>query len=138
VLIGVKATSLDFGAPYEYDQASGLPVSGGAGQAAAPINVAALVHLESGLIGRSFKGRAYQTGVPKDQVAGNTVVSGWAGLLQAAWNELIPTYLAGSDEELVVVSRVEDLSTLLVPVVTPIINCTVSHTIADMGRRLDN
>lgn len=127
--------SLDFDDPYEYTRSISQP--GAVAFAALPVNVAAAIHFGTGMIGRSFKGKAYASGVSENKVVGNTFDPVWLASFQLAWEDL-PTATMIDEWEHVIVSRQQDLVTINPAVATTVITYTGDPLVRDMGRRLNN
>lgn len=70
-----------------YDYSTSLPVSGTLTGQAMPANVAFSIKKNSGLAGKSFRGRVFQFGFNEADVDGNNLGAGRANSYVAAWNE---------------------------------------------------
>lgn len=75
-LIRLVSILLDAADSLLYISTTGLPATGGAAGAAAPNNVALCMSLRTANRGRSFRGRNFIAGIPKDLITENTVGSG--------------------------------------------------------------
>jgi hypothetical protein len=84
--------------------------------------------------GRSFRGRKYVAGVPQTKVAGNQIVSAWAGDILTAMNDLIAV-LSALNQVLTVVSRVADGIDRITAVTTAVANVTYTDLNIDSQRR---
>jgi len=87
------------------DYTTGLPLTGTRTGNAVSANVAFSLKKNSGLAGRSFRGRVYQFGMTEDDSSANVVGTGYANAVRAAWNEAL--FLSGTLEDyaMVVVSK---------------------------------
>lgn len=135
VLAGIYFKSLDFDDPYEFTQVIAQP--GGDAAGAAPVNVACGTQFYTGMIGRSFKGKCYSSGMHESVVSGNAFEPTWVTLLQEVWNGLEDAIVESSWEH-VIVSRQQDLVTINPAVATPVNTYQVVGLVRDMGRRLNN
>lgn len=81
-----------------------LPLAGGSASESAPSNVAACISLRTNNSGRSFRGRNYIPGIPNDQVALNTMLTGFTNSISAGYAQL-RTNVAGIGWTHVIVSR---------------------------------
>lgn len=107
---------------------------GGVGDGSAPNNVSYCISLRTARSGRSYRGRFYVAGVPKNKLTGDTVEANWTSDLLAALNGLI-SLLAALDKLLVVVSRIQDHIVLGVAVATPVETASVTDFVVDSQRR---
>lgn len=133
-LIRLVGVLLDAADSLLYVSTTGLPVSGGAAGAAAPNNVALCMSLRTGTRGRSFRGRNFIPGIPKDLITENTVGSGSVTAYEEAYNGLIG--VAGDDGwQQVVVSRFSGGAPRVTGVTTPITAAFVVDPTVDSQRR---
>lgn len=132
-----KAVSVDLDLPFEYTSTPGTPVVGFVMEGSAPINAAAQTAFLTGGIGRSFKGKAYVSGLPKGQVGDYLLDPDLVVDLNLMWGAIAAEALGG-DWTHVVVSRVQDHVVIDPADSTPIIQYDTSLAVHDMGRRLDN
>lgn len=88
-LVAVKATSLESATAPAIEFTSGLPQSGGSGDASVSNNVTLVVKFLTAGRGRSSRGRNYVPGLPITQVAQNTVNSTRAGLILDGYTALL-------------------------------------------------
>ena len=120
-----------------------LPVSGGASGEAAPNNVALTMSIRTAARGRSFRGRNYIPGIPKDLITESEVGSGSVAAYTDAYTALMG---AGADLgfEMVVVSRFSGFTIVggrKVPtpraegIATPVTNVFVVDNTVDSQRR---
>lgn len=127
--------SLDLTAPYEATRPLGI--QGENANDSSPVNVAMCLHLFTGMIGRSYKGKMYQSGVVEGDVTGNDITSAFQIAAQTAAEEMLAIFPA-HDWEPVVVSRIQDQTVIDPAVATTVTILFVDNKVHDMGRRLDN
>ena len=87
------------------DYSIGLPLTGTATGQPASNNVAISVKKNTGLAGKSYRGRIYQLGLTENQVVGNFIDSAYRTALLAAWTEAL--FITGGSAEygMVLVSK---------------------------------
>jgi hypothetical protein len=107
---------------------------GGIGDGSAPNNVSYCVSLRTARSGRSYRGRFYIAGVPKNKVSGDFIDTSWSADIVAALNALI-SVLATVDKLLVVVSRIQDHVVLSTGIATPVETASVTDFVVDSQRR---
>jgi hypothetical protein len=84
---------------------TGLPLTGSRAGASMPANVALSVKKNTGLAGKSFRGRVYQFGMAEGDVTVNTVETAYVTPLLAAWNEALLLIGASADYVMVLASK---------------------------------
>ena len=110
-------------------------VTGGYEQPVLPANVSLAVHWGTGRLGRSYQGRTFHVGMPKDQTNNSTVSPIWAANLQTAYS----TLLQGSQLNgypLSVVSYSANGAWRTSALVTPITSVSIETTTDSQRRRL--
>jgi len=110
------------------------PVFGEQIQTAMPGNVAITVTFKTNQRGRSFTGRNYISGIPSNQVVGNTVDVNWCADLAAAYNAIltdVPEILG----TWVVVSRFHNKAPRAVGLDTAVRNAVMTDNHIDSQRR---
>lgn len=119
-----------------------LPVArqGTAGASLLPGNATFAIKLETGLAGRSFRGRTFIVGMPSAQLQTapnqNLVQAGYANLCVAALNLLISSITAAvATNKLVVASYRTAGAYRTTAVCTPIINASYANLRVDTQRR---
>lgn len=135
-LNSITVKSLDLALPFEWEEPSGLPILGGQVGEAASVNVAALTAFKTGLIGRSNRGRVYQSGITENETSGNTFVALRVAAIQAAWIALPAALETGYFH--VVLSRIQGGIQIDPAEVNDVTTYTTDFRVHDMGRRLDN
>lgn len=106
---------------------------GGNAAGGMPNNVSWVLKFVTGLAGRSFKGRNYLPGIPRNQVAGSYISVDWANAVKAAYGLLLTTV-----EDIgvwTVVSRYHDLAPRVTGVATPINSVGYTDLVLDSRRR---
>jgi len=109
------------------------PPAGAGGQAVAN-NVAFCVSARTAAAGRSFRGRTYVAGLPRDSVSASAVSSGTASDLVAAFNQL-RTLLEAINAVIVVISRIHNGIERLTGLATVVVNYTAVDLTVDSQRR---
>ena len=105
------------------------------GGAAMPGNVTLAVKWNTGLAGRSFRGRTYHIGLYDDAVTGNFIIPGVHTGLFNIYNA-IPYLDAPTFPKLVVVSKYTNNNPRPAGIRTPIIGATINDAIDSQRRRL--
>jgi hypothetical protein len=134
VLRAVHAKDLTVFAGAEADDIAGAGTAGTAAGSPYPGNVALAMSFQTGLGGRSFRGRNYIAGLTSGQVSGNTVTSAAAAAFQAAYNQLL-TELVSSSFTWVVVSRVTGGVLRAAGITTPVLVALLTDLLVDSMRR---
>jgi len=101
VLIRIKGLTTDSEPAIEYT--TGLPLTGAQSGVALPNNVTLAIKFNTGLAGRSFRGRNYFVGLGENQVTGNSLVEATRDAIVDAY-ETLAASLIGDDLALVVLS----------------------------------
>lgn len=136
-LLTVRAKSLDAedGAGTEFN-----PTVNNVGlveSPAAPLNVTLATKFSTGLIGRSFRGRAYFVGIPVNELDNNTVVGGYADGISTKWDDFFLAIQTGvPDTQHVVVSYCHNNAWRTDAVTTPVIHYSTEPYIDSQRRRL--
>ena len=133
-LIRLVGVLLDAADSLLYVSTTGLPFAGTASGPAAPNNVALCMSLRTGIRGRSFRGRNYIPGIPRDLITENTVGAGSVTAYEDAYNGLIG--LGGDDGwQQVIVSRFSGGAPRTTGVTTPVTAAFVVDPTVDSQRR---
>ena len=132
LMVEAKNLSILDGGVAVYNAPSGS--FGGIGDGSAPNNVSYCISLRTARSGRSYRGRFYVAGVPKNKITGDTIEANWTNDLLAALNGLI-ALLTSLDKLLVIVSRIQDHIVLGVAVATPVETASVTDFVVDSQRR---
>jgi hypothetical protein len=102
---------------------------------ALPNNVSVAVKWNTGLRGRSYRGRTYHLGLYEAAVTGNNVIPTTVAALISAYTALMTT-LDAQGYELVVASRFQGNLPRVTGVATPALTVTCDSTIDSQRRRL--
>lgn len=130
-MIKITDQSIATGLGIEYT--TGLPVAGTASGDGMPGGTAACISFNTGLRGRSARGRNYVMGMPKSVTTLSTLDSGWMAAITGAYNAL-PAALPTPGPQWVVASRFSGVDPLTgdpIPRVTGITNVILSAAFAD-------
>lgn len=114
-----------------------LAIDGGTAGTPSPVNVAVMTLFNTGQIGRSKRGRVYQSGMAASAFSGNTFDPSFVTAVWSDWDSLTDI-LTGISFTHVVISREQDLETLATPQAYAIVQYQTDIRVHDMGRRLDN
>lgn len=110
-------------------------VVGGYEQPVLPANVSLAVHWGTGRLGRSYQGRTFHIGMPKDQTNNSTVSPIWINNLQTAYSTLLQgAQLNGYP--LSIVSYSANGAWRASALVTPITSVSIEQTTDSQRRRL--
>lgn len=101
-----------------------------------PNNVTVAVKWGTAMRGRSYQGRTYHIGLCADSVSGSSLSTGAAGILQAAYQNLITLGEGELDFRMVITSRRPDLAQLGFGMRTQVVACSVENNIDSQRRRL--
>lgn len=130
----VKDLSTENGFIYDYDLPT--PVVGLNGAAVLPSNVSACIKFNTGLSGKSQRGRVYHIGLSETMAAGDYVVTGILNGLVDAYQELRTAYL-GLSMHHTIVSRYSDNALRPTGVTTDVLSYSaVTTRVASQRRRL--
>lgn len=116
---------------------TGLPLAGGNAGGALPNNVTICSKFNTGLTGRSRRGRSYFAGLPQGalQPDQQRITSTFQTQLQAAWADLRSSLITAGFEW-VVASLYTDGAPRVTGVTTPITSATVNTALDSQRRRL--
>jgi len=87
------------------DYSDGLPIVGTGSGSPPSNNVAWSIKKNSGLAGRSYRGRVYMLGMTESVITGNLIDTGWGLNVIAAFNDALLLVGGDSDYGMVVVSK---------------------------------
>lgn len=133
-LIIARALDSETAPAIEYTE--NLPVVGGqTTDPGLPANVTVAVKWNTGLRGRSYRGRTFHIGLCEGMVNGNKVNEAPAAAILGAYQTLL-SMLSLSTMDLVVLSKYADKAPRTVAVATPIIGCSVDEWVDSQRRRL--
>jgi hypothetical protein len=133
-MVIAKALDTDSSPGIEYT--TGLPLQGStAGGIAMPNNVTVAVKWQTGLRGRSYRGRTFHIGLKENDITGNQVVGGVLTALTSGYTALI-TALTGLPSELVVLSRYHNNAPRVTAVATEVSGCSIDANVDSQRRRL--
>jgi len=86
-LIGLHMRAMNEAEGLQFDHPGTFPVAGGAvGGAETPSQVSYTITLNTGLVGRSARGRIYGIGMPISYQQGNRLTNAGQSALQSVWN----------------------------------------------------
>jgi hypothetical protein len=106
-LTGIRVRAMNEAEGLVFDDTNSYPVDGGAADAVAPPSqVAYTVTLNTGLVGRSARGRIYGVGMPPVYQQGVRLTDAGQGALQSVW-ELIFDAMVTAGHSINVVSFIE-------------------------------
>lgn len=136
--IEARDLSSENGAELTYTPAA--PIPGADASGAMPGGATIAVKWDTGLAGRSFRGRVFHIGLSRDQVVGNEINSGTAAGLISSYNSLI-TEIANAVVgcHLVVLSRRHNNALRAAGIGTQVQNAVLTDLAVDsQRRRLEN
>lgn len=123
-----------FGVKKEY--APGIVYQGGhSATPSLPNNVTVSMKWNTGLRGRSYRGRTYHIGLCESMVTGNNLAGAEPAAFIGVYAQLIST-LDGAGKELVVASKFQGNAPRVTGVATTILTCTTDGVIDSQRRRL--
>lgn len=118
-----------------YDTAAGLPIAGTRTGTPTQSQVVISVKKNTGLAGKSYRGRVYHFGFNQgDFSAPNNLSTSYTASVETAWNELILLVGASGDYEMVLVSKFTGGQPRVSAEVTPITNMTLVDRRVDTNR----
>jgi len=133
--IKVKSLHDDPGAYHE--ETISPNIVGDVGGATMPNNVTVAVRWNTGLGGRSYRGRTFHLGMPTSFVTGASLTTTGHTTLQNVYTTFLNRLLAMSPaRQLVVASYCNGGDWRTTGVATPVINCTIDVALDSMRRRL--
>lgn len=135
VALGILARDMSTEAGAELHYTDGYPVHGVHAVAPLPQNCTISVTAETGLAGRSHRGRTYWIGLTTDSCTGGTISDTWASGIGTSLNTLTTAINAVSGAQLVQVSRQEDKVALNPAHTHPIIGWGLADQFMDSQRR---
>jgi len=140
-LVLVQARSMVAPSAFGVEYEPVTPIFGNVTGGSLPNNVTLTTKFGSGLTGRSFRGRIYTPGIPRDSVAEaavNEVSDVVAGDFSAGWGTFFSDVIGGTDNALthVVLSFCQNKEWLSIAEATPIISYTTNVTLDSQRRRL--
>lgn len=116
------------------DYATGLPLQGTATGQPASNNVSLSVKKNSGLAGKSNRGRIYQLGLTENQIVGNYVDSTYATALLAAWDDARMFSGVSVDYQMVIVSKYANNAPRAIASISTVASVTLADTQVDTRR----
>jgi len=116
------------------DYSTGLPITGTATGQPASNNVSLSVKKNTGLAGKSFRGRLFQLGLTENHVVGNFIDSTYRTALLAAWNEALFIVGGNADYAMVLVSKYSNKAPRAAGLVTPVTSFSLADTRVDTRR----
>jgi hypothetical protein len=113
---------------------TGMPITGTGTGSSEPGNVSFSIKKNTGLAGRSFRGRIYMMGMSDTNVVGNLLNSTVANLWVAAWTEAL--FLSGTtyDYGMVVASRYANNAPRVSGISTPVLSVSYADLRIDTRR----
>lgn len=87
-LVEIEAVDLTDGSGLGITVQTGLPIAGTNSQDGYPNNVTVAIKKGTGLVGRSFRGRTYHIGLPKESIVANTLTPTMVTSLRDAYDAL--------------------------------------------------
>lgn len=112
------------------------PITDGTDVHPSPNNVTIAVKHNTGLRGRSFRGRTFHVGLPADFIIGNEVTAAGRTTLTDRYSLLIDTSVITGGAELCVLSRRHNNAPRAAGVATPVTLITINPTLDSQRRRL--
>jgi|SRR5688572_12924668 len=113
---------------------AGLPADGGNVLEPLPGNVSLCISLRTAKRGRSFRGRSYIIGLTENQVAGNALTAPSAAAWLAAYDVLVSS-LAASSNQLCVCSKFSLGLPRAAGILTPVTDAVIVDNVVDSQRR---
>lgn len=118
-----------------YDTAAGLPISGTRAGTPTQSQVVISVKKNTGLAGKSYRGRVYHFGFNQgDFSVANNLSTAYTSSIETAWNELVLLVGASADYEMMLVSKFTGGQPRASAEVTPITNMTLVDRRVDTNR----
>jgi hypothetical protein len=118
---------------YEYNVSS--PIAGTATGQPLPNHCTIAIKLNTGIVGRSFRGRIFHPGLTEDQVGGDYVLEIPANAMVAAWNDFLNGVEVDTEFNPVVLSRYTGKALRPQGIGTVITHTSISDRIVDSQRR---
>lgn len=131
----IRGRALDTDHSPSVEVTSGMPLAGTSMSQAMPNNVTVAVKWQTGLSGRSYRGRTYHVGLNEGQVSANEVTPTGITALTNAYNALL-TAINGTPYALVVLSRYNNNQPRATAVATEIDGVSIDTFIDSQRRRL--
>lgn len=135
-LTAVKVTDLTASDAPTITVTAGLPLVGALTGDSVPNNVSLVVTKRTAKRGRSYRGRIYHPGLAANSIVSNQVGPATVGSLVSSWQALVTVNAGSDDATMVVISRANGGSPLLVGVATPVTNMTSDGTVDSQRKRL--
>lgn len=134
-VISMTDAGVDGGVGVERVPATAL--TGSVGQPPLPANVTFAVKWNTGLTGRSHRGRTFHVGMTADMVLFNQINPSQRAMYLAMYTALLTKlHAGGTDDKLVVVSYCHDNVWRPSAEITEIISCSIDVNLDSMRRRL--
>lgn len=133
-LVRVVATDLTSESGGQQTFTNTTPVAGGKSNQSLPGNCAFCVSFRSGFRGRSFRGRNYVAGLAEQDIVDNDVSSALAGVIVAAYEELLGLF-EGGVPDWVIASRFHDGAPRDTGLTTPVSAVVATDFHIDSQRR---
>lgn len=135
-LLGISARALNEAEGIEHIDTNSYPVNGGVSEAVQnPNQVAYTVTLNTGLVGRSARGRVYGIGLPVNAQTGARLTDTGRATLQSVW-ELVHSAMETAGHAIQVVSFVEGGVPRDEGRALPVVSVNVRFPLATQRRRL--
>lgn len=135
-MIGIRVRAMNEAEGLVWDDDNAYPVVGGAEETiATPAQVSYTVTLNTGLVGRSSRGRIYGIGLPMVYQNGVRLTDTGQGVLQSVW-ELVHEAMITAEHAINVVSFVEGGVPRAEGRALPVVSVNVRFPLATQRRRL--
>lgn len=135
-LIGITARAMNIAEGLEHEDTNSYPIEGSQDSAfASPLQVAYTVTLNTGLVGRSARGRVYGLGLGSDYLNDTTLTEIGQASLQSAW-ELVRLGMITAGHAINVVSFTEGGVPRAAGRPLPVLSLNVRFPLATQRRRL--
>lgn len=131
----VQVTALESSTASSVARTPDIPLVGLDGASGSPGNVALAVSFRTVNRGRSFRGRNFVSGIPNDQIAGNTIQPAVIEAVQGAYVDLLDRHNTIGEGQWVVVSRFTDGAPRTEGVATTITSVSIVDPLVDSQRR---
>lgn len=133
---GLHIRDLTTAAGAERDDSTNKGVLGTQAGTAYPNSVTATVTLQSGLVGRSFRGRIYHIGLVESQVVANTLTAGTQSAIASAYGALLTALNGIAGTNMVILSRYNSGAKRANGIGTPIAGVRCNLEVMNQRRRL--
>lgn len=137
-LTSILVTQLPAGSGPTVEFTGFLPVSGSSASPSMPNHVSVASKFNTGLRGRSYRGRAFNVGLTEATVTGNNIEAVHRDRLNAFWTALLSIAggIGGATYKLAVVSYYANKTLRATPVVTAVTNVSTDLIVDSQRRRL--